>query len=218
MIITTLKMPFIFGYNAVCGALRGMRESRKPLMFIIVGALIIFSLIFFCWLSLRWRRRSTAVNGDRIRFCVPWFSDRPPGRCGVSGGIQPVARQCDGDGRHRLFLGNLIFQDAADCSVQCVLCQCEMEDTQAAVGVVRRVHIPWSEQDYRYPGLFGAYRNHFTHTGDVNGKGLPYWPETKDTFGYLEAGDTLTALRDSPGYVFRPISFPEDIFSDRYTF
>ncbi len=38
MIITTLGMPFIFGYNAVCGVLRGMGESKKPLIFILVAA------------------------------------------------------------------------------------------------------------------------------------------------------------------------------------
>lgn len=40
MIITTLGMPFIFGYNAVCGVLRGMGESKKPLVFILVAAAV----------------------------------------------------------------------------------------------------------------------------------------------------------------------------------
>jgi len=40
MIITTMGMPFIFGYNAVCGILRGMGESRRPLMFVIVAACV----------------------------------------------------------------------------------------------------------------------------------------------------------------------------------
>ena len=38
MIITALGYPFIFGYNAVCGVLRGMGESKKPLLFILVAA------------------------------------------------------------------------------------------------------------------------------------------------------------------------------------
>lgn len=38
MIITALGMPFIFGYNAVCGILRGMGESKRPLLFISVAA------------------------------------------------------------------------------------------------------------------------------------------------------------------------------------
>ncbi|MCC8102083.1 MAG: MATE family efflux transporter [Clostridiales bacterium] len=40
MIITAVGMPFIFGYNAVCGVLRGMGESKRPLVFIIVAAVI----------------------------------------------------------------------------------------------------------------------------------------------------------------------------------
>ena len=40
MIITALGMPFIFGYNAVCGVLRGMGESKSPLIFIIVAAIL----------------------------------------------------------------------------------------------------------------------------------------------------------------------------------
>lgn len=40
MIITALGFPFIFGYNAVCGILRGMGESKRPLIFILVAAVI----------------------------------------------------------------------------------------------------------------------------------------------------------------------------------
>lgn len=40
MVVTAVGMPFIFGYNAVCGALRGIGESQKPLIFIIVAAVI----------------------------------------------------------------------------------------------------------------------------------------------------------------------------------
>ena len=40
MIITALGMPFIFGYNAVVGILRGMGESRRPLIFILVATII----------------------------------------------------------------------------------------------------------------------------------------------------------------------------------
>lgn len=40
MIITAIGIPCIFGYNAVCGVLRGMGESRSPLIFILVAASI----------------------------------------------------------------------------------------------------------------------------------------------------------------------------------
>lgn len=40
MIITAIGFPCIFGYNAVCGILRGMGESKRPLFFICVAASI----------------------------------------------------------------------------------------------------------------------------------------------------------------------------------
>jgi len=40
MIITAIGTPFVFGYNAVVGILRGMGESKRPLLFIIVAALV----------------------------------------------------------------------------------------------------------------------------------------------------------------------------------
>ncbi len=47
MIITALGMPFIFGYNCIIGILRGMGESKKPLLFVMVAAVvnIIFDVI-----------------------------------------------------------------------------------------------------------------------------------------------------------------------------
>lgn len=40
MLITVVGMPFIFGYNAVCAVLRGMGESKRPLMFVVIAATI----------------------------------------------------------------------------------------------------------------------------------------------------------------------------------
>lgn len=40
MIITAMGFPCIFGYNAVVGILRGMGESKRPLYFILVAAVI----------------------------------------------------------------------------------------------------------------------------------------------------------------------------------
>ena len=40
LIITACGLPFIFGYNAVCGILRGMGESKRPLIFIIIAATV----------------------------------------------------------------------------------------------------------------------------------------------------------------------------------
>ena len=38
LIVTTLGFPFIFGYNEICGVLRGMGESKRPLLFISIAA------------------------------------------------------------------------------------------------------------------------------------------------------------------------------------
>lgn len=40
LLITTIGMPFIFGYNAICAILRGMGESKRPLIFILVAATV----------------------------------------------------------------------------------------------------------------------------------------------------------------------------------
>lgn len=46
--ITSLGMPLLFGYNAVCAILRGMGDSKRPLIFIAIAALInlVLDLIF----------------------------------------------------------------------------------------------------------------------------------------------------------------------------
>ena len=47
MRIVSLGLPFVFGYNAVCGILRGMGEGKRPLIFISIAATanIVFDLI-----------------------------------------------------------------------------------------------------------------------------------------------------------------------------
>lgn len=47
MMITAIGMPFVFGYNGIAAMLRGMGESRKPLLFIAVAATVnIFADLF----------------------------------------------------------------------------------------------------------------------------------------------------------------------------
>lgn len=53
--------------------------------------------------------------------------------------------------------------------------------------------IPWNETDRKYCEVFGEYWNNFVRTGDVNGEGLPRWPETGEQFNYLEVKDRLIA-------------------------
>lgn len=48
MTIVSLGMPFVFGYNAVCGILRGMGEAKRPLMFVSIAAAsnIVMDILF----------------------------------------------------------------------------------------------------------------------------------------------------------------------------
>ena len=39
MIIVSLGLPAVFGYNSVCGILRGMGESKRPLLFVTIAAI-----------------------------------------------------------------------------------------------------------------------------------------------------------------------------------
>ena len=48
MMITALGLPFVFGYNGISAMLRGMGESKKPLLFIAISATVnIFADILF---------------------------------------------------------------------------------------------------------------------------------------------------------------------------
>lgn len=48
MVITALGLPFVFGYNAISAVLRGMGESKRPLIFVSIAATInIFTDILF---------------------------------------------------------------------------------------------------------------------------------------------------------------------------
>ena len=54
MRITALGLPFIFGYNAVCGILRGMGEAKRPFVFILISAVsnVFLDLLFVAVLGM----------------------------------------------------------------------------------------------------------------------------------------------------------------------
>ncbi len=48
LVVSSLGMPFIFGYNAVCAVLRGMGDSTRPLLFVAIASVInlVLDLLF----------------------------------------------------------------------------------------------------------------------------------------------------------------------------
>lgn len=61
MVITALGMPFIFGYNAVCGILRGMGESKRPMLFITIAAIVNIFLDVLFVAAFHWEAAGTAI-------------------------------------------------------------------------------------------------------------------------------------------------------------
>lgn len=61
MIITCCGLPFVFGYNAVCGLLRGMGESKRPLIFVAVAATVNIFLDILLVAVFRWGAVGTAI-------------------------------------------------------------------------------------------------------------------------------------------------------------
>ncbi len=54
MVTVSLGLPFVFGYNAICGILRGMGEAKRPLLFVAVAASInvVLDLLLVAWIPL----------------------------------------------------------------------------------------------------------------------------------------------------------------------
>jgi len=61
MLITAAGMPFVFGYNCICSLLRGMGESRKPLLFIIVASVANIFLDLFFVVVIPWGVAGVAI-------------------------------------------------------------------------------------------------------------------------------------------------------------
>lgn len=72
MIITAMGFPFIFGYNAICGILRGMGESKRPLFFIIVAATvnIVTDVLFVVVFHLEAAGTAIATVLSQVGSCV----------------------------------------------------------------------------------------------------------------------------------------------------
>ncbi len=61
MIIVSFGMPFVFGYNAVCGLLRGMGEGKRPLIFVTVSAVSNIFLDILLVVIIHWGAAGTAI-------------------------------------------------------------------------------------------------------------------------------------------------------------
>lgn len=68
MIITALGFPFIFGYNAVVGILRGMGESKRPLIFILVAAIVNIVLDILLVVTFHLEAAGTAIATAASQF------------------------------------------------------------------------------------------------------------------------------------------------------
>lgn len=75
MIITAIGVPFIFGYNAVCGILRGMGEAKRPLLFIIVAAVvnIVLDLLLVVVIPLGAAGTAIATAGSQLGAFIAAF-------------------------------------------------------------------------------------------------------------------------------------------------
>lgn len=54
MRIVSVGLPFVFGYNAVCGILRGMGEGKRPLIYISIAASVnvVLDIVLVAWIPL----------------------------------------------------------------------------------------------------------------------------------------------------------------------
>lgn len=75
MVITALGIPFVFGYNAISGVLRGMGESKRPLLFVSIAATInIFTdLLFVVVIPLEAAGTAIATVLSQVGSCVAAF-------------------------------------------------------------------------------------------------------------------------------------------------
>ena len=72
MVITAIGFPFIFGYYAVCGILRGMGESKRPLIFILVAAAIniVLDLVFIVIFRMGVAGAAIATDISQLALCL----------------------------------------------------------------------------------------------------------------------------------------------------
>lgn len=70
--ITAIAMPAVFIYNGICSILRGMGESKKPLLFIIVAAVvnIVLDVVLVAWARMGAAGTAIATAASQFGSCV----------------------------------------------------------------------------------------------------------------------------------------------------
>ena len=70
--ITAIAMPAVFIYNAICSVLRGMGESKRPLLFIIVAAVvnIVLDVVLVAWFRLGAAGTAIATAASQYGSCA----------------------------------------------------------------------------------------------------------------------------------------------------
>ena len=48
---------------------------------------------------------------------------------------------------------------------------------------------PWTDVDFKLADMMSSYWANFIATGDPNGEGLPFWPESRENYGWMYFGD-----------------------------
>lgn len=68
VVITTIGIPFVFGYNAICGLLRGMGESRRPFIFVSIaaGVNIVLDILFVAFFRMGAAGTAIATTASQI--------------------------------------------------------------------------------------------------------------------------------------------------------
>lgn len=72
MMIVNFGLPAIFGYNMICGILRGMGEGRRPLLFVIVAAIsnVILDLLLVVVIPLEAAGTAIATIAAQYASCI----------------------------------------------------------------------------------------------------------------------------------------------------